>query len=140
MYTYTFITRAEQKKDPLSISTMLVISESLVSKSVMTAKASVSIKARRRRYFLGVLTWHPKTRFPYTINSSTIFSNNNTISPISHAFIFKSFGFFWMFFRGFGICWEFLGFHQLFGRRRGCSAAAKRCRFSCGKCRINPEI
>ena len=58
----------------------------------MTVKPSVSKKARRRRFCFWVLTWHPKTRFPYTINSVTDFSNKNTVSPISGGFTFDVLG------------------------------------------------
>ena len=45
----------------------------------------------RANSLFGVLICHPKTRFPYTINSFTKYSNKNTISPISGGFIFNVF-------------------------------------------------
>ena len=89
------------------------------------AKPSDSKKARRRRFFFWVLTWHLKTRFPYAINSFTNFSNKNTISSISGGFTFNVCGFFWVLmgvfglFRAifglFGLFRDFLSFFGLFG-------------------------
>ena len=96
----------------------MVTTDSLVL--VMTAEPSVSKKARRR-LFSWVLTWHPKTRFPSTINSFTNFSNKNSISLISGGFTIKLLGslrifeLFWGFLELFGLFGDFLGFFLVFG-------------------------
>jgi len=113
--------------------TRVDIPDSLVS--VLTAKPSVSKKAG----FFWVLTWHPKTRFPYTTNSFTIFSKKNTISPISGVSTFN--------FLGLARCLHTFDFvtTPLFDQNcrflpAGAPAAPKQCRFSSRNCRIDRVI